>query len=459
MLPGVDEIVRGERLAVAPAGVVVELEQVRQAVGRDAEVLGQRGHHVQLAVDDQKAAEQVLGERARVRDVGQARRQRARPDDGSGQPLAQLGLEEGLDLARERLVVGALGALEVEREVVHERDLEQRLARAAVVAEAAQELPRAPVVADRLAVGGEAARLVAGADQVLRRLGGVVGGRVVAGELGERARAGLVARQRLERGANPAVELAAAGVGQHRVGRLLHEPVAEPVLRVRPAPLLDDQLEPLEIGERRGEPARVDEPLEQRDREPAADDRRHGGHLAGAGLEPVEARLENALHEQRHLERVRVDGQLPPGVAVPHRAPLDDVAQRLGGEQRVPARALADERGDRLGDVAVGQLSHERAGRVGRERAQLELAVAVRVALAGPLADPPRAGVAVGPVEERDADRVAARSARAAPRSDRASARRPSAGPRRRAAPGARARARTRGRRRRGRCACAPSRG
>ena len=92
MLPGVDEIVRGERLAVAPAGVVVELEEVRQPVGRDAEVLGQRGHHVQLAVDDQEAAEEVLGERARVGDVRQARRQRARPDDGSGEPLARLGL-------------------------------------------------------------------------------------------------------------------------------------------------------------------------------------------------------------------------------------------------------------------------------------------------------------------------------------------------------------------------------
>ena len=194
VLPGVDEVVRRQRLAVAPAGVVVQLEQVRQAVGGDAEVLGQRRHHVQVAVDDQEAAEQVLGERARVGDVRQARRERARPDDGSGQPLAQLGLEEGLDLARERLVVGALGALEVEREVVHERDLEQRLARAAVVAQPAQELPRPPVVADRLAVGGEAARLVAGADQILGRLGGVVGGGVVAGELRERARARVVAR-------------------------------------------------------------------------------------------------------------------------------------------------------------------------------------------------------------------------------------------------------------------------
>ena len=43
----------------------------------------------------------------------------------------------------------------------------------------------------------------------------------------------------------------------------------------------------------------------------------------------------------------------------------------------------------------------------GASGAQLELAVAVRVALAGALADPPRAGVAVGPVEEGDPDRVA----------------------------------------------------
>jgi hypothetical protein len=34
-----------------------------------------------------------------------------------------------------------------------ERDLEERLTRAAVVAEAAQELARPPVVADRLGIG------------------------------------------------------------------------------------------------------------------------------------------------------------------------------------------------------------------------------------------------------------------------------------------------------------------
>ena len=109
------------------------------------------------------------------------------------QPLGRLGLRERLHLAGERLVVGPLGLAEVERQVVDERDLEERLARAAVVAEPAQELARLPVVADRLPVGVDRPRAVARPDQVLGRLGGVVGGREVAREQRERAGALLVA--------------------------------------------------------------------------------------------------------------------------------------------------------------------------------------------------------------------------------------------------------------------------
>ena len=69
---------------------------------------------------------------------------------------------------------------------MHECDLEQRLARAAVVAHPLQELARVPVVVDRLLVGVDRAGLIAGQDQVLGRPLGVVGLAEMAGQVGQR---------------------------------------------------------------------------------------------------------------------------------------------------------------------------------------------------------------------------------------------------------------------------------
>ena len=60
LAPGVDEVLGRERVPIAPAGVLAQHEQVREAVGRDVHVLRQLGHDVEVVVDAQEAAEQLL---------------------------------------------------------------------------------------------------------------------------------------------------------------------------------------------------------------------------------------------------------------------------------------------------------------------------------------------------------------------------------------------------------------
>ena len=81
LAPGVDEVAGGERVAVAPAGVLAQHEQVGQAVGRDVHVLGELGHHVEVVVDAQEAAEQLLDHDRRLARVRVARRVGIGPDE------------------------------------------------------------------------------------------------------------------------------------------------------------------------------------------------------------------------------------------------------------------------------------------------------------------------------------------------------------------------------------------
>ena len=101
----------------------------------------------------------------------------------------------------------------------------------------------------------------------------------------------------LERLADDAVELAPARLDEARVRDLLHEPVAEAVLGRGAAPLLDDEVEPLQLGERRAQRLGGHDLLEQRHAERAADDRGDADHLPRLRLEPVEPRLERLLDE------------------------------------------------------------------------------------------------------------------------------------------------------------------
>ena len=102
---------------------------------------------------------------ARGRGVGR-RSGRARSRSARSARAARL-----VDAAAERLVVGVLGAREVEGEVPRERDLEQRLAGAGRRRRArARKRARALVVRDGLLVGVDGARRVAGLQQVVGRL-------------------------------------------------------------------------------------------------------------------------------------------------------------------------------------------------------------------------------------------------------------------------------------------------
>ena len=138
--PGEGEVVRGQRLAVAPAHALAQAEEVREPVARDAHVVRHRREDVQLGVDHEQALEELLGDLQALGRVDVA------GDDGVGlrdRGREVLGRREPqllVDPARERLVVHLLGALEVEREVVGERHLEERVACAALVAERARKL-------------------------------------------------------------------------------------------------------------------------------------------------------------------------------------------------------------------------------------------------------------------------------------------------------------------------------
>ena len=185
----------------------------------------------------------------------------------------------------------------------------------------------------------------------------------------------LVRVELLERRADDAVQVAPSLLEEARVRGFLHQAVAEAVLGRRAPPFLDDEVESLQLGERRPEPVRRDEPLEERQAEAAADDRRDRRHVAHVRCEAVEACLQRLLNRRRN------------GAAV---SSLDRVAGRLLDEERVPSRALRELRGHVCGKLAsCGRRRQSRSvGR--RERFERQLAEAVAVAPPRRLAEAPR---------------------------------------------------------------------
>ena len=152
---------------------------------------------------------------------------------------------------------------------------------------------------DRLVVGVDGARRVAGEQRVARGALRLVGLGEVAGERPVDGLARL-AVERLDRLADAPVQAAPGRLEQAVVGHLLHEAVTEPVLGRRPAADLDDQVEAHQVGERGHDLLVREELLEQRQAEAAADRARHRDDLARAHGQPVEPRLQRALHERRH---------------------------------------------------------------------------------------------------------------------------------------------------------------
>jgi hypothetical protein len=180
--------------------------------------------------------------------------------------------------------------------------------------------------------------------------------------------------------------------------------VAEPVLGRRAAPDLDDQIEALQLREGANELVVAHQALEERHAESAPDRGREAEDLARVVVEAVEPRLQRCVEEGGDGELVEPDGELPAPVLAPQRAPLDEVPNGLLEEERVAAGALGQELRDRGRYLAARGVRGHRPARVRRQRAKLDLAVAVREAGSGALPEPPRAVLALGPVEEKQRD-------------------------------------------------------
>jgi hypothetical protein len=174
--------------------------------------------------------------------------------------------------------------------VVRERHLEERVAGAPIVADAREKLTCLAVILERLLIGVDRASRVSRFQQVLDRLLRNV--RYL--EVPRKKTIRLLRRlliDVLERIADLVVELASLRLDEARVSDLLDEAVPEAVFRVRTPPHFDDEVEPLELGQRVDELVVLDEALEQRHAERPADDGGDVDDLARLRVEPIEAGL------------------------------------------------------------------------------------------------------------------------------------------------------------------------
>ncbi len=123
-------------------------------------------------------------------------------------------------------------------------------------------------------------------------------------------------------------------------------------------------------------------------------------------MRPItEATATTSLHARGNLELVDADRQLVAPVLAPKRPALDEIPQRFLEEERIAARAGDEEVRDALGKL--GLRDGERF--VPFQGAELELAVAVRVALSRELAELPGPVFPLAPVEEHECDRIVVR--------------------------------------------------
>jgi hypothetical protein len=168
-LPGRNEVVGRHRLAVAPPGVRTESKPVLEPVVGNAETLGKIGHHVERAVQLDEPAEEEIDKLDIVLDVcvpgSEVSDRRTHRLDS----LTRLELARRVGRTCEGILVGPLRLLEVEGQVMGERDLEERLSCASVISETVEELERASVVLERLVVGVERPGGVARLEQVVGR--------------------------------------------------------------------------------------------------------------------------------------------------------------------------------------------------------------------------------------------------------------------------------------------------
>src|SRR5205823_879014 len=138
---------------------------IGRPVGRETEALRHRRENVEVAVELEEAAEHVGKEVPGCLPVRIAGRECIELEPARLETLCRLDSLRLGNLPGERLAVGPVRLLEIEREVVRQRDLEQRVARPPSITEPVEEVERAPVVSERLLLGVEPASRVAGLEQ------------------------------------------------------------------------------------------------------------------------------------------------------------------------------------------------------------------------------------------------------------------------------------------------------
>ena len=297
----------------------------------------------------------------------------------------------------------------------------------------ARKVARLAVVLERLPVGVDGARGVARLQQVLDRLLRLVGLGEVAGE----EPVGLLGRflvDVLQRLADALVQLPALRVdearrrrppGRGRAGSGTRGSGAGASRRsgrdagARSAPASARRAERAARGAAGRRCARSPPRCERTSR-------------VGA-VEAVEARLQRPLHggRDRRARRRPTASCQPPFRR--SRAPRS-IRSRMASSRKkgFPPERSARSSATDSGSSPSAACETRTRERVGGQRAHLDLPVAVRVALARALAQPPGAVLALGPVEEEERDRGLVGDAEDRSRAARASPRRPSAGPRRR---------------------------
>ena len=177
---------------------------------------------------------------------------------------------------------------------------------------------------------------------------------------------GRVARVLLNRLADGTVHLPSLAVQERPIRHLLHQSVAKAILWCRAAALFDDEIEPLEFGKRVDRLLSRDDLLEQREAKRAPDDGRVAQHLAGRGIEAVEARLERCLDDRRYGQLVEVHGEDELAVLPLQCAPFEEIQERLFEEERISSCPNCKHLGDRLGELCAGNDRGQRtAGIVG----------------------------------------------------------------------------------------------
>ena len=228
----------------------------------------------------------------------------------------------------------------------------------------------------RFGVGGHAAGLVAGLEQIDLRLLPVFGARVV---VRQQAREFVepVREQRLDGLRHAPVDGAPVLRQDAAVGRLLHERVLEDVLQVRQALPLADELGLLQLGQALAQlAAGLADGFQHAVEETAPDYRGQLQRLLGLFVETVDAREDQPLQRvgQQHL--VDPPHQLPGAVIrVAHEHPVaDQGADDFLHEEGVALGLAQDLFAQGLRQVeAARQVVHEHGAVLRRQRCELDV--------------------------------------------------------------------------------------